>query len=109
MQTHWFSILDYLPKQWTLTFDWFGLVFNSPEDAELILSIFWAFEGGSIMLKRWCIGFNPATEYFNLHHIWVLLLGLPLNLWNKPTLKATGNLLVRFLKVDEQCLNSQDK
>jgi hypothetical protein len=50
MQTHWFSILGYLPKHWTLNFGWFGLVFNSPEDAELILSSFWAFEGGSIML-----------------------------------------------------------
>jgi hypothetical protein len=109
MHSHWFSILGYLPKHWTLNFGWFGLVFNSPEDVELILSSFWAFEGGNIMLKRWCTGFDPATEYFSLRHIWVLLPGLPLNLWNKPALRAIGNLLGRFLKVDEKCLSSQDK
>jgi hypothetical protein len=61
------------------------------------------------MLKRWRTGFNPSSEYFSYRHVWVLLPGLPLNLWNLPVLKAIGNLLGRFLKVDETCLLSTDK
>lgn len=61
------------------------------------------------MLKRRCTGFDPATDYFSHCHVWVFLPGLPLNLWNKPSLRAIGNLLCRFLMVDEKGLNSQDK
>jgi hypothetical protein len=88
MHTHWLSTLGYAPKLWTLPFGWFGLNFKSPEDADLILSSFWAIEGGSITLKRWCTGFNPTTDYFSHRHIWVLLPGLPLNLWNKTSAES---------------------
>jgi len=42
-------------------------------------------------------------------HVWVLFPGFPLNLWNVPALTAIGNLLGRFLKIDEACLHSTDK
>jgi hypothetical protein len=79
------------------------------EDVELILGGFWDFEGGSIMMKRWRTGFDPATDYFSFRHVWVLLPGLLLNLWNKKALTAIENLLGRFLKVDEAGLHSMDK
>jgi hypothetical protein len=41
--------------------------------------------------------------------VWVLLPGLPLNLWNKKALMAIGNLLIHFLKVDEKGLQAPDK
>jgi hypothetical protein len=34
------------------------------------------------MLKHWRTGFDPTTEYFIFRHVWVLLPGFPLNLWN---------------------------
>jgi hypothetical protein len=58
------------------------------------------------MLKRWRTRFDPATEFFSLRHVWVLLPGFPLNLWNKKALMAIGNLLGRFLKVDEKGFTS---
>jgi hypothetical protein len=66
-------------------------------------------KGGNLMLKRWRTGFDPATEYFSFRHVWVLLPGLPLNLWNTSALTAIGNLLGHFLKIDEASLHSIDK
>jgi hypothetical protein len=97
----------YVPDYLTLPVGWFGLIFKSPEDDELILNQFWDYEGGNIMLKRWRTCFDPATEFFSFRHVWVLLPGLPLNLWNKNALMAIGNLLGHFLKVDEASLVHQ--
>ena len=41
--------------------------------------------------------------------MWVLLPGLSVNLWNKTTMLAIGNLLGIFLKLDEVGLRSKDK
>jgi hypothetical protein len=71
--------------------------------------MFWGYGGGSLMLKQWCINFNPVTEYFSFHHIWVLLPGLPLQLWNSKALELIGNTLGSFLMVDEQALHTVDK
>jgi len=78
----WNPILGYLPKFHLLQHGWLGFIFKSPEDATLILGSFWPIDGGSLMLKRWRLGFNPSTEFFILRHLWVLLPGLPLQLWN---------------------------
>jgi hypothetical protein len=91
MERTWIPIIGYVPEFMTLSYGWFGLVFKIPEDVEIILSGFWDFEGGSVMLKRWRTRFDPATEFFSHRHVWVLLPGLPLNLWNKKALMAIGN------------------
>jgi hypothetical protein len=57
------------------------------------------------MLKRWRLAFNPDTEYFQLRHLWVLLPGLPLHLWNEEALTAIGNSLGTFIALDTQLLN----
>jgi hypothetical protein len=67
------------------------------------------FDGGSLMLKRWRVHFNPNTKYFSFLHIWVLLPGLLLQLWNSRALEEIGNVLVCFIKVDEYALRSTDK
>jgi hypothetical protein len=61
------------------------------------------------MLKRWRPSFNLATDYFSYRHIWVLLPGFPLNLWNIKALTAIGNILGCFLKVDKVGLKSSNK
>ena len=61
------------------------------------------------MLKRWNTAFDPTIEYVSHRYVWVLLPGLSLNLWNITALKAIGNLLGHFLKVDEACRLSSDK
>jgi hypothetical protein len=52
------------------------------------------------MLNWWWISFDPDQEYFQLRHLWVLLFGLLLNLWNEKALTAIGNALGRFIHVD---------
>jgi hypothetical protein len=81
---------------------WFGFKFSSPEDSSKILETLWIFYEGSLMLKRWRFSFDPVNDYFQHMHLWVLLPGLPLNLWNEKALSAIGNALGRFIKVDEQ-------
>jgi hypothetical protein len=67
-------------------------------------SFFWVFGGSSLMLKRWRLAFNPDTDYFQLRHLWVLLPGLPLQLWNEGALRAIGNSLGKFISLDTQSL-----
>jgi hypothetical protein len=109
MKRTWSPIIGFDPEYLTLPCRWFSLVFKIPEDVEIILNGFWDFEGGSIMLKRWRMRFDPTTEFFSLHHVWVLLPSFPLNLWNKKAMMAIGNLFGRFLKVDEKGLQDPDK
>jgi hypothetical protein len=86
-----------------------GFVFKTPEDKELILGKFWGYKGGSLMLKMWHIHFDPNSEYFSFCHLWVLLTGLPLQLWNSRALVEIGNVLGHFIRVDEDVLRSTDK
>jgi hypothetical protein len=57
------------------------------------------------MLKRWRLAFNPDTDYFQHRHLWVLLPGLPLFLWNEGALKAIGASLGTYIAVDPQSLS----
>jgi hypothetical protein len=109
MELHWVPLLRYVPKFITLTYGWFSLVFKMPEDVEVILGSFLDFVGGSLMLKHWRTGFDPAKEYFSCRHVWVCLPSLSLNLWNHSALTAIQNLLGRFLKVEESLLGTTDK
>jgi hypothetical protein len=75
---------------------WFCFIFRTPEDSMKILQETWILNGGSLMLKRWRVGFDPVTEYFQFRHIWVLLPGLPIQFWNEDAFRAIGNELGRF-------------
>jgi hypothetical protein len=61
------------------------------------------------MLKRWRLAFNPDTEYFQHRHLWVLLPGLPLHLWNDESLKAIGNSIGQFISLDTQSQKSPSR
>jgi hypothetical protein len=71
---HWKPILGYIPKIHLLQQGWLAFIFRNSEDSTLILDNFWPIDGGSLMLKRWRLGFNPSTEFFSHRHVWVLLL-----------------------------------
>jgi hypothetical protein len=76
----WKPLLGYLAKILYLQHGWIGFIFKTPEDSVRVLDKFWAVGGGSLMLKRWRLSFNPSTEHFSYRHLWVLLPGLPLQL-----------------------------
>jgi hypothetical protein len=97
VQRFWKPLLGYMPEILSLSRGWMGFMFKNPEDSELVLSKFWSFDRGSLMLKRWRLSFNPATEYFSFRHIWVLLPSLPLQLWNAKALEVVGNSIGHFL------------
>jgi hypothetical protein len=98
------SSLGYSPEVLYLKKGWLGFICKSPEDASLLLNTLWVFGGSSLMLKRWRMAFNPDTDYFQHRHLWVLLLGLPLFLWNEGALRAIGDSLGKFIAIDPQSL-----
>jgi hypothetical protein len=106
---NWVPILGYTPNVFFLPRGWLGFRFHTSKEVEKILSRIWSFDIGSLMLKRWRISFDSAQEYFQLRHFWVLLPGLPLNLWNKKALAAIGNALGRFIAMDESLLCASDR
>jgi len=109
MQDYLESLIGYSPELLTLLRGWFGFVFKNPEDTRFILGGLWDYEAGILMLKRWRIRFDPTTKYFSFCHLWVLLPGLPLQMWNAKVLEAIGNVLGHFIKVDEVALHSHGK
>jgi hypothetical protein len=105
IKSKWFPLLGYLPEVQYLKKGWLCFHCKSPEDATLLLSSLWVYGGSSLMLKRWRLAFNPDTEFFQLRHLWVLLPGLPLHLWNEGALTAIGNSLGTFIALDTQLLS----
>jgi hypothetical protein len=79
---------------------------KSPEDATLLLSSLWVLGGSSIMLKWWRIAFNPTKDHFQFWHLWVLLPGLPLHLWNEGALRAISDSLGKFIALDTKLLTT---
>jgi hypothetical protein len=57
----------------------------------------------------WHSGFDPQTKPFVIQHIWVLLPGLPLELWSGPILESIANSLGKFISFDEKILQQEDK
>jgi len=106
IEKNWHPLLGYSPVVHYLKKGWLCFYCNSPQDATLLLSSHWKIGGSSLMLKHWKLSFNPDTDYFTLRHLWVLLPGLPLHLWNVEALTAIGNSLGSFIALDSQTLNS---
>jgi hypothetical protein len=100
----WGALLRYATEVLSLTKGWFGIICNPPEDASLLLARRWVIGGSILMIKHWRVDFDPVTEYFQHRHVWVLLPGLPLHLWNEGALQAIGNSLGNFISVDKSSL-----
>jgi hypothetical protein len=109
MERVWVPVLGYLPEVIFLTKGWIGIICETPEDAELLLSRKWVNGNSSLMLKKWRLAFNPETKYFSLRHIWVMLPGLPLYLWNEGALTAIRNNLGSFIMVDKKNLEASNR
>ena len=60
----WSPLLGYTPKSMILTWGWYCFIFKTPKDSMKVLQDTWVLNGGSLMLKRWRVGFDPASKYF---------------------------------------------
>jgi hypothetical protein len=106
---NWVPILGYAPEMLHLTKGWMGFIFQSLEDASLLLNIFWMLGRSSLMLKRWRVAFDPITEHFQHRHLWVLLPRLPIHFWTEGAMKAIGNALGRFISLDNSSLQNSSR
>jgi hypothetical protein len=109
VKLHWLPLLGYEPEVFYLPRGWFGFKFLLVGGHHKSSGKLWSFDEGSLMLKRWWISFDPVQDYFQFRHLWVLLPGLPLNLWNVKALTAIGNALGRFIRVDDLSLRAPDR
>jgi len=75
----------------------------------LILGKVWTFNGGSLMIKRWRVNFDPALDYFRFRHLWVLLSRLSLHFWHVKSLEEIGNTIGKFISADLGALQAIDK
>jgi len=74
----WKPLLGYAPEVIFLTKGRMGFLCKSLENVNVLLSHKWIITGSNLMIKRWCLAFNPESEYFHFRHLWILLPGLPL-------------------------------
>jgi hypothetical protein len=58
----WKPLLGYVPELFHLTKGWLGFLCKSPEDVALLLTKKWINGGSSLMVKRWCVAFDPDTN-----------------------------------------------
>jgi hypothetical protein len=68
LEKAWKPLLGYVPELFPLTKGWLGFLCKSPKDVALMLSKRWLNGGSSLMVKRWCVAFNPETDYFSERH-----------------------------------------
>jgi hypothetical protein len=64
----WKPLLGYNSVVVYLTKGWFGFQFKSLEDTQMILDRAETYDGGSLMVKRWRVNFDPAQDYFRFCH-----------------------------------------
>jgi hypothetical protein len=55
------------------------------------------------------LSFDPWSKPFVIQHVWVLLLDFPLELWSEASLKDITNKLGKFVALDKDFLNLEDK
>ena len=78
----WKPFLTYVPTISLLVRGWIVFVFLEESHATDVLSRLWRVGNGSLVLDRWHVNFDPARERVKKRHLWAILPGLPLPLWN---------------------------
>jgi hypothetical protein len=89
---HWKPIVGYCPRFIFLSNQWMVFHFLSEGDLLRVLGSPWIFGRGILMLKRWCLGFNPLSESFTKRYLWMLLPDFPIEFWSKKSSKPLLSL-----------------
>ena len=105
----WKPIFNYTPTISLLARGWIVIVFLEEAHALTVLNSFWRIQKGSLVLDCWHVHFNPLRERVKKRHLWVLLPGLPLPLWNREIMEGIGNTIGRFVAVEDDFLHTFDK
>lgn len=106
---HWAKLVGYRPEIYILSKGWYLFYFRIDCHTNIILNQTWIRGNGSLILKRWHMGFNPVSEKIWFRHIWVLLPDFPLEMWHREGFTAVENHLGRFLHINEGTLNGMDR
>ena len=66
---HWKPLIHYVPSISLPANRWLVFVFIEESDASLILDKLWPVLDGSLVLKKWHLGFDPLTERVTIKHL----------------------------------------
>lgn len=109
VKDYWKPILKYLPRFSFMVNGWIIFHLLSVADRQKIEQGIWIIGSGSLVLTRWYIGFNPLHERIRVCHLWVILRGYPIQLWSRHHFVRIGNLLGRFVFLENSMLFDADK
>jgi hypothetical protein len=77
-------------------------------DVKTLLNKDWLWGPLGISLKMRKPSFDPRKEPTYMQQNCVLLLGLPIELWSRKTLKGSGRSLGCFISLEENCWEKKD-
>ena len=80
---------------------WIYFKFKSAKDINVILKHMLLWGPLSLVLDRWKPSFDPPRKMMVTQHLWVLIIGLPFEYWNKKALTSIGNWIKKFLALKE--------
>lgn len=80
---------------------WIMFIFPEAFDIDQILLKFWVFKQGSLFLKRWHVNFDPLKESQGIRHLWMLIPGLPIELWSEELIMGLANAVGKFIRFDK--------
>lgn len=75
--------------------------FLSTEDRDIIESRYWIMGEGSLVLKRWYAGFDLRIEKLLGRHLWVIILGFPIQCWNLKGFTTIANSIGLFMLIED--------
>lgn len=105
----WVPLTGMAPRINLLPNRWFLFTFSEAAHLDMILSTFWEFKRVSLFIKRWHLNFDPLKENQTLRHIWMLIPGLPIELWTEDVIKGIADSVGRFVRFDKQNLFGMDR
>jgi len=69
----------------------------------------WILGQGSLVLNRWTSGFDSEKEPFYQRHLWLMLPGLPIQLWTKEILQKVAKMIGKYIFLDDGMFFVRDK
>lgn len=83
---------------------WIIFHFLSKDDRRVVEERFWVIGHGSLVLKRWHVGFDPRHKKLDKRHLWVILPGFPIHFWNIKGFMGITNSTRKFIMMEDNQL-----
>ena len=104
VREQWKPILKAVPRVLSLVNGWTLFQFLMEEDRAIVENRYWIIGEGSLVLKRWHLGFEPWSERMLQRHLWVILPDFPIQCWNLKGFMAIPKSIGTFMLIEDEQL-----